>query len=285
MAKNDEDEPPMRGPPRRGMMIAGAFLLMIGMLGGAYLLSLGDYAPKVTVNPASPNVYVSSTPEDHTISVSAEATQNVAPDLLLIDMSVKTDGTTAAKSQSDNAAVVADLMTKLEAQGLTSSDIQTTYYNVEPDYNSSYVCDKTSGNCQYQSTVIGYTTTQELLLSVKHLDKGGQIIDAASTAGVNQTLVNSVSFTLQDSTRAAVEQSLLENASAEAKAKAQNIATGLGVSLGNVSSASESYYVPQPVYNSGAMLSAMAPGAAVSTQLSSGQVEVSTTVSVSFEVH
>jgi hypothetical protein len=284
MAKNDEPEPMVRGPPRRGMMIAGAFLLMIGMLGGAYLLSMGDYAPKVTVNPASPNVYVSNSPEDHTISVSADATQNVAPDLLLIDLSVKTDDTTAAQSQSDNAAVVADLMTKLEAQGLTQSDIQTVSYDVEPDYNSTYVCDKTGANCQYQSTVTGYTTTQEFLLSVKQLDKGGQIIDAASAAGVNQTLVNSVSFTLQDSTRAAVEQSLLENASTEAKADAQNIADGLGVSLGNVSSASESSYYPEPVYNGG-VLAAEAPEAAVPTQLSSGQVEVSVTVSASFEVH
>ena len=204
MAKNDESEPEMccSSGCGKGMIVAAAFLLMVGMLGGAYLLSIGNYAPKVTLNggPMNPNIYVSSQPSDHVISVSAGVTQNVAPDLLLVDLSVRTDAATAKKSQSDNAVVVADLLPKLKALGLADSDIQTTSYSVDPVYNSTYVCDKASSYCHYESTVTGYTTTQELLLNVKQLSKGGDVIDAASTAGENQTFVNSVSFTLQDAT-------------------------------------------------------------------------------------
>jgi uncharacterized protein YggE len=285
MAKNDESEQGACCPPRRGMIVAAALFIMVGMLGGAYLLSQGNYAPNVNVNsgPTNPNVYVSSIPPDHAVSVSSTAVQHVAPDLLLVDLSVRTEALTAKSSQSENAVVVADLLPKLKALGLTDADIQTTSYSVDPVYNSTYVCDKVSNYCHYDSVITGYTTAQELLLNVKQLDKGGDVIDAASTAGENQTFVNSVSFTLQDETRAALEKSLLKNASTEAKAKAQNIAAGLGVSVGKVLSASESYsYYPQ--YSNYKMMEAGAASAPVPTQLSSGQVDVSVTVSASFEM-
>jgi uncharacterized protein YggE len=289
MAKNDEPEEAMRYPPRRGMamMIVPAVLIMVGMLGGAYLLSLGNYAPNVNVNggPTNPNIYVSSQPPQHVVSVSATVTQNVAPDLLLVYARVRTEATTAKASQSDNAVVVADLLPKLKALGLADSDIQTTAYSVDPVYNSSYVCDKSGMNCRYESSITGYTTTQGLLLNVKQLDKGGDVIDAASTAGENQTFVDSVSFTLQDATRASLEKALLKNASTESKAKAQNIADGLGVSLGKVLSASESYsYYPQPYYDYKVMDMAGQASSVPPTQLSSGQVDVSVTVSTSFEM-
>jgi uncharacterized protein YggE len=292
MPKNDEDESAMRYPPyppRRGMvmMVAGAFMIMIGMIVGAYLLSQANFAPSVNVNggPTNPSIYVSSTPPDHAIGVSATATQLVAPDLLQMEVSVKTEAQSANKAQDDNAVVIADLMQKLKAQGLTDADIQTTSYSVDPIYNNTYVCDKATGDCHYDSSITGYRTTQVLTLSVKDLTKGGDIIDAASTAGANQTFVDYVSFTLQDKTRAALEKELLKNASIEAKSKAQNIASGLGVSLGKVLSASESYsYYPTPLYYKENVMAAGAAPSAPSTQLSSGQVEVSATVSTSFEV-
>jgi len=289
MPKNEEEAgmryPPMGGHPRF-MIIPAAFLIMLGMIGGAYLLSQANFAPNVNVNsgPTSPNIYVSSIPPDHAISTSATVTQQVAPDLLVIQVSVKTEGTNAKKSQQDNAVVSADLLSKLKALGLKDEDIQTSSYSVDPIYNSTYVCDKVSNACSYNSVVTGYRTTNSLALSVKDLTKGGDIIDAASTAGTNQTFVDSVYFTLQDATQAAVSKALLKNASAEAKSEAQNIASGLGVSLGKVLSASQSsvYYQLPMNYRSLAM---EAGGAAPApTQLSPGQVEVSATVSTSFEV-
>lgn len=291
MPKNEEaagmrDPPyPMAGRPRF-MMMAGAIFIMLGMIVGAYLLSQAKFAPNVNVNTGAtnPNIYVSSIPPDHAISTSATVTQHVAPDLLVMQVSVKTEAANAKQSQQDNAAVSADLLSKLKALGLTDEAIQTSSYSVDAIYNSTYTCDKVSGTCGYNSVVTGYRTTNSLTLSVKDLAKGGDIIDAASTAGENQTFVDSVYFTLQDATQAAVSKALLKNASAEAKSEAQNIASGLGVSLGKVLSASQSsyYYPPSMNYKDMAMAAGAAP--APSTQLSAGQVEVSATVSTSFEV-
>jgi uncharacterized protein YggE len=266
------------------MFVLAALLVALGMLGGGYLLAQGDYAPKVNVTggPAYPNVYVSSTPPEHAIAVSATASQKVAPDLLMIQLRVQTEAQNAKESQADNAAVSADLLTKLKAEGVKEEDIQTVQYSVDPVYESAYVCDKDGYNCHYDSNLTGYRTTHALSVKLSDLTNGGDVIDAAATAGVNQTFTDYVQFTLKDETRRALEQSLLQNASASAKAKAQSMANGLGVSLGNVLSASESYNYPY-YYRNYYGAEAMAAGAP-KTELSAGQVDVSATVSASFEI-
>ncbi|NYZ73572.1 SIMPL domain-containing protein [Candidatus Micrarchaeota archaeon] len=268
-----------------GIMIA-ALLLAIGMIVGAYLLAQGDYAPNVNVanQPSNPNVYVSSTPPEHVISTSATATEKVAPDLLQIQIRVQTEAANAKDSQADNADVMADLRAKLKNEGVKDEDIQTVQYSVDPIYDSNYMCDRDGYNCHYDSKLTGYRTTQVLSVELSDLDKGGDVIDAAASAGTNQTFVDYVSFTLKDETRSEVVKDLLKEASEEAKSKAQNMASGLGVSLGKPLSASESTYYPY--YSNyktyAAYDSEMAAGAP--TVLSEGQIEVSATVSVGYEI-
>jgi uncharacterized protein YggE len=267
------------------MMVAAAFLIMLGMLGSAFLLSQANFAPNVNVNnaPTNPNVYVSSVPPEHAVSVSATSSVKMAPDLLMMQIRVSTEAQNARQSQEDNAVVSADLRSKLKALGLTDDEIQTSSYSVDPVYRTDYNCDKNGQNCHYDSTLTGYRTSHTFALNVKDLTKGGDIIDAASTAGTNQTFVDSVSFGLQDTTRREVEKSLLKNASIEAKDKAGMIADGSGATLGKVLYASESYvYYPTPVYKN--MAAEAAAPTAVPTQISPGQVEVSATVGVSYEI-
>lgn len=274
------------GMGKGSMVVLAAVILSLGMLGCSYLLAQGDYAPKVNVTggPAYPNVYVSSTPPTHAISVSASASQRVDPDLLEMQFRVQTEDVNAKQSQSENAAVVAELKSNLKALGVDDKDIRTASYNVYPVYKSEYMCDKAGGGCHYESTLTGYRTIHYLGLRVTDLAKGGDMIDAASDAGENQTFVDYVQFTLKDESRRALEKSLLQNASAEAKSKAQSIAAGMGVSVGRPLSASESYsYYPyQPMYRSALMAEDMA--GAPSTELSQGQVEVSVSVSSSYEI-
>ena len=271
---------------RKGkMLVAAALLIALGMLGSAYMLSQVDYSPDVDVTggPTSPTVYVSSTPPEHAIHVSATASDKVAPDLLNLQLRVQTESTNAADSQSENAEVTADLRAELEALGLAEEDIQTTSYRVNPVYDSRYVCDNYD-RCHWDSVLTGYRTVHSLSVEITELEMGGEVIDAASTAGVNQTFVDYVQFTLQPETRRSIEKSLLQEASLEARSKAQSIATGLGVNVGNVLSVSESFSYPYySSYKGGGIYAAEAMDA-VPTQLSQGEVDVSATVSTSFEI-
>ncbi len=268
------------------MVVLAALLLAGGMIGCGYFMAQGDYSPDVNITggPTSPNVYVSSTPPEHTIYTSATSSRDVAPDLLLVSVRVQTEGSNAKGSQEDNAEVMADLLSNLKALGLNESDIQTTRYSVDPVYDSQYVCDSSGNRCHYDSKLIGYRTVHSLSVKVTELDKGGDVIDEASSAGVNQTFVDYIQFTLKDETRLSIQKSLLQEAAAEAKSKAQSMAAGLGVSVGRVLSVSESYsYYPTANYYKSSMLD-YAEAAGAPTQLSAGQVEVSASVGVNFEV-
>lgn len=268
------------------MIVVAAVILTVGILGGSYLLAQGDYAPKVNVSSgdSKPNVYVSSTPPEHMITVSGTASRKVAPDLLNIQLRIQTEDDSAKVAQQENAAVSADVRSKLKALGLKDEDIQTTSYSVDPVYQSTYICDKPAGSgCRYESNITGYRATHSINVKLSDLDKGGDVIDAAASAGANEVFVDYVSFSLKDETRRALEKSLLQEAAAEAKSKAQGIAAGMGVSVGKVLTASESFYYPTPYYYKGLYAAADA-APSVPTQLSPGQVDVSATVNAGFEV-
>jgi hypothetical protein len=229
---------------------------------------------------------MSSTPPEHAISVSATATRKVAPDLLEISLRVETESGNARESQQRNAVVSADLLSKLKTLGIADKDIQTTSYNVYPVYDSIYTCDKNTGyNCHYDSNLTGYKTVQSLSVDVQQLDKGGDVIDAASEAGTNETFVDSTSFTLKPETRSTLAKELLKEASMDAKAKAQRIADGLGIGLGKVLSANENTYYPTPYYNSyKTSYDMVGASSAPTTQLSAGSVDMSVSVGVSYEI-
>ena len=286
-----DDEYPESGRGKGVMLVIAALLLAVGFMGGAFLLSKADFSPKVNVSSGAtnPNVYITSTPPDHSIGVSATATQKVAPDLLEVALRVETESANAKLSQQENARVNAILLGKLKALGINDSDIQTTSYSVNPVYSSNYICTTDNSmmgnkNCYYNSTITGYTTTQTLNVDVKQLDMGGQVIDAASESGDNETFVDSTSLTLRPETTSAISKVLLKEAAADAKAKAQNIADGLGVSLGNPLSANENIYYPTPYYNSYKSLDMVAGASAPTTQLSAGSLDISVSISASYAI-
>ena len=269
------------------MAVLAALLLAVGMIGGGFMIAQGDYAPKVNVSggPTSPNVYVSSTPPEHVISTSATSSKKVAPDELDILVRVQTEAQNAKDAQRDNAGVMAGLQSSLKALGVAESEMQTTQYSVDPVYESEYVCDQGTSRCHYDSKLVGYRTVHSITVKLSDITMGGDVIDAAASAGTNQTFVDYVQFTLKDETRRSVQKSLLQEASAEAKSKAEGMASGLGISVGRVLAASESYsYNPYPVLYKSAALDYAAEAAAPPTALSAGEIEVSTSVSASFEV-
>ncbi len=274
MAK-EEDYPEGCHRGKGKMLVLVALLIAVGMLGSAYILSTGNYAPTVNVAGSIP---------DHAISVSGTATQKVTPDLLQIQLKVQTEATDAKTSETKNAGVSSALLAKLKELGLDEKSVQTISYSMDPIATSDYVCsDKMmSSNCHYEYTTTGYQTTHTFNVDVEQLDKGGSIIDAATAIGTNETFVDYITFTLKDATKKSLETALLTQAAAAAKAKATAVASGMGVSVGNVLSASESY--SYPVYNNYAYSGKASDYAAVPTQLSPGQLDVSATVSAAYAV-
>jgi len=238
-------------------------LLAIVMLAGFYFISTQIKAPEVSV---------STYPETKAILATGQTSTKVAPDLLVINLGVETNDSTAAGSQSSNAALMSAVKSAIKAQGLTEGDIKTSYFIVQ------VVQEKVNGTYQ----VTGYKTIHMLSLNIEDTTKGGAILDAASDAGANR--IDSVTFTLKSATRRSLEEQQLSLAAQDAKSRAQKIASGLGVTAGKATQASESvaYYTYQARYDMAEGL--VAPSASSSTDLSSGEIEVRATVSASFEI-
>lgn len=222
-------------------------------------------------------VVVTSDPSSDvkTLSVSGSVTKMVTPDKVDIVLSVETLDALATKSQSDNAVIADKVRTALLNAGVASSEIKTVSYSVNEEYQWN---DSTK-----KSESTGYRTVNQIQVTLKDTSKAGKIVDAAVSAGANR--VSSISFGLSDAKELEIRTSALNEASATAKTKAESIAKGLNVTLGKVYSISENsfYYTPVNYKSYDTVMSAGAENAA--TPITSGDVEVTASVGVQFELN
>lgn len=206
------------------------------------------------VNPKQIEISVGdivTTPERDTLYAEGIAIRKVSPDLLRVSLGVETQKRTARESQSENVAAINGIKASLMANGVAENNIRTSQYSVYPVTTIRKVCPDNRGcsdeEAQWIEDVVGYKTIHMLTVESTDLDSSGTIVDSAVRAGANK--VTSVSFTLKDATRKEVEDSLATEAMADARAKAGRIASGLGVRVGKVLSASmDRYYYPEPRY-------------------------------------
>lgn len=259
-----------------------AVIVGVALLGGAYFLATSMPQPVLNIE-ENPNVYVSSIPPEHTIDVSATATDYVDPDMLVLSFTVENEAEDATESQSQTASEINAVKAALAGFGIADEDIKTTRYSVDLVRESHYICrNKTDEtDCYWDYVITGYKTTHSIKVNVYNLDQGGDIVDAAAGAGAE---VDYISFTLKPETRDTVNNQLLEEASAKAKTKAESIAEGLGVTVGDAFSASTGYDY-YPVYRDyDYAMESMGAAPAPATELSGGQIEVTASVSASFEI-
>ena len=205
-----------------------------------------------------------------TITTTGDTKISVAPDLVTVSFGVETEGETASESQSANSAISNKITSTISGFGIPSSDVKTTQLSVYPlrEWNPE------TG----EQIDAGFRTVHIITVETDRTDAVGELIDAAVGAGANR--VDSIRFSLQEETEETLREELLDDAASEARGKADSIARGLGTTVLGVASASESSFGVSPVFARAEMF-AMDEGA---TQVSEGEVEVSATVSVSFEI-
>ena len=192
------------------------------------------------------------------------ATISVQPDQAQLTVSVSTEGATADAAGQQNANVSYTLMTALNGVIGSNGTIQTQGYSVYPRYSSG------AG----PSTIVGYTATNTLQVTLNNLTLIGKVIDTANASGA--TSIGGLSLTLQNPDP--VLQQALAAAAKQAQAHAGSIAAGLGGKAGPVISASQnSTYTP-------IIVGIAAGGAAASTTVQTGTVSVSATVTATFQL-
>jgi len=252
------------------------WLVLIAILVVGILVAVSFMAGSSS-NPSSILVNTSSNPDIKTLSVSGSVTKMVSPDKVDIVLSVETLDKSAQTSQSNNAVIADKVKSTLESFSSVRAEVKTVSYSVNEEFEWNDLTKK--------SVSIGYRTINQIQVTLNGNDisGAGRVIDAAVTAGANR--VSSISFGLSKEKELEIRKTALNEASATAKAKAESIAQGLGISVGKVSSVSESSFYYAPNYANYELAKSADAGSSAPTPITAGDVEVNASVAVSFEIN
>ncbi|MEQ1757247.1 MAG: SIMPL domain-containing protein [Vicinamibacterales bacterium] len=204
------------------------------------------------------------------IRVSGQATVEAQPDQADIDVGVVTRADTSQRAAADNARRLDAVLDQLRRTFGAAVTLRSVAYSVRPEYGRD-----TDGS---DPKVTGYTATNVVRVTLSDLTKVGAVLDAATAAGANQ--VESIRFSLkqEDELRARA----LREAAISARSRADALASALGVRVVRVIFASEDGVAPTRRF---AEVAAFAQrGAAASTPIETGPIEVSATVTLTVEV-
>jgi uncharacterized protein YggE len=211
---------------------------------------------------------------DNTLFVSGTATASDNPDEVTVMFSVDTEDLSARVSQQENAQITADVRAALITKGIDSGDIETTGYGL------SKLQEYDSATRKYVDK--GYRTYHSMQVKLSDIDKAGEIIDTVVQAGANR--INGVYFGLSDSRLGELRMDALKAASENARDRADSIASGLGITVNRVMSVSEGYtYSPSSRLYAAEAAADIGAGAP-STEITPGDIYVSATVNVVFEI-
>ncbi len=208
-----------------------------------------------------------------TINMSAEGKVSATPDTASLSFSVVTAGSAADVVQQINDQKMTGVIAFLKTFGIADKDIQTSNYNLYPQYDYS---SPAPGKTQQ---IIGYTLNQNITVKVRKLGQAGQIISGLTGKGVNQ--IDSLTYSIDDPD--ALKAQARDQAVSRAKAKAQELANTLGVKLGKVVNFSEGSSSPFP-YAANVQSMGMGGGGGGASPVQAGSQDVTVDVSVTFEL-
>ncbi|MCZ7401847.1 MAG: SIMPL domain-containing protein [Candidatus Methanoperedens sp.] len=165
-------------------------------------------------------------PGDRTISVSGTASISVIPDTASMSIGVITQAATSKEASDRNAVSMNAVISALKNLGLPDKEIQTSSISIQPVYN--YTRDV--------PVIVGYSASNNVLVTTKNLDRLSDIIDKSIASGANQ--VGGISFTVSEEKQKQIFGELLSAAVNDAKSKADDLAKSLNVKIASVKTSS-----------------------------------------------
>ena len=199
------------------------------------------------------------------IIVSGKSLITAKADQAEVNLGLEQIEKTADLAQANAAKKMKNILSALQKLAIPKDKIETTWLNLSARYEYN----------QGASRLVGYTANNQIRVTIDELDKTGQIIDAAINAGANN--VNNVSFSLKDDK--AQKKQALEKAFADARDKAEALASVSGLKLERIEQIREAQSEITPVYNAG--VRAMKVEAA-ETPIIPGNIEIRGETTVAF---
>lgn len=172
-----------------------------------------------------------------TVTVSASGSVEVEPDAAQVSAGAVSEARTAREALKENSALMDGIISGLKDLRIDAADIQTSSFNVNPQYTNSR-----DGR---PAVIRGYQVSNQVEVVVRDLDQLGQILDQLVGLGANQ--IRGLSFIVTDAetVKDAARKKAIENA----RRRAELYAEAAGASVGSVVTISENavHGGPRPV--------------------------------------
>lgn len=187
------------------------------------------------------------------------------PDTATVQIGVETEGATSQEALAKNTEQAQAIQQKLKELGIDEKDIQTSSFNIYPNYG------------QDGRQITGYRVGNSVSVKIRNLDQSGTLLDQVVQAGANS--IYGISFSVEnpkDLLNQAREQAIQD-----ARASAEQLARASGASLGQVLVITEnigSTPIPMPIADRAMEATSQA------VPVEPGQQSFSMNVQVTFEL-
>ena len=209
-------------------------------------------------NAGATNVY-------QTVNFTGEGKIKAAPDTAKVDIGLVTEGKDTITVQNENSSKMNAVIKFLKERGIGEADIKTSNYSLSPKYEYN----------KGKSSLVGYVLNQNLTVTVRNLDKIGEILDGAVSSGANR--INSVSLFVDKPEE--LKNKAREEAVKQAKEKAITTSKIAGLKLGRLVGFSEGFAGEPPVFYESL---AKGGGTASAPQIEPGSQEIKVSITLTY---
>jgi uncharacterized protein YggE len=243
-------------------------ILVYAAMAGAALMPAAPQ-PVAALLGASPVAAQQTAEQPRTLTITATATVDRAPDQAVILLAVESEGATARAAATANASRMDRVVAALRGVQIPATSIRTISYELQPQYAQSP---------NKEPRIASYRAMNQVQVTLDAIDRVGPAIDAALGGGANR--VSQLSFGVKDAASARLEA--LQAAVAKAHAEADVIARAAGQSLGVPLSINTDSYNPPP--RPMPMYRMSAEVAAAPTPVEGGTMQVGATVNIVYKL-
>lgn len=192
----------------------------------------------------------------------------VVPDIAIVTIGVVSRGADASIALDANSADLTNVIDAIKGAGVAEKDIGTSGFGVNPVYQ------RDNQPSDQPARIVGYEVTNQVRVTIRDIAASGGLLDKVVKAGANQ--VYGITFDIADRKKAA--QEAIRVAIADARAKAELMASAAGVRLVRILSIDANE-------NGGAVpMMARAEFAAKAVPVMPGERGISASASLTFEI-
>jgi uncharacterized protein YggE len=156
------------------------------------------------------------------ISVSGFGEASGKPDIVLVQLGVSVVADQIGQAMEESNQVMQDLTQALREAGIAEEDLQTTNFNVWPEDKYDPITGQSTGERVFH-------VDNTLQVKVRHIDQISSIIETALEKGANN--IYGLTYDIDD--KSPLEAEARAKAMADAKVRAEQLATEIGVTLGD----------------------------------------------------